>query len=415
MAKPTLSRWLWRGSRLFRATSLPILLSVGCGPVNVVHADDLVTSNSLPQFAATAALEYQETDFAINNCDVRIMPRSAPFKKEPAVVPGRIVRGVLNFGANSSNAIPFLWQRGAAKLFLDLNRNQDLTDDPAGVFSTRGRADNYQTFANVHLLLHTSSGECPVLGDLNFRDYGARPGCNLEIRSFWQGKLTLAGQDWQVGLVPDILNQPVSFEAGQLLLRTWAERDKAFKAYGGSLDAFPFSRKLFLDGHAYQVACQTGSQNRELKPTLQFREQAASLGELKITGKYIRRLVLPGDAYLVLLDRPAATVNIPTGSYQPPKVLLEQSGVEASFNPGQEQSGRRISVDARTPAVLAVGGPLTNSVTVSRHGRDLRLDYQLLGAGGAAYQLVNRDYSRPPEFAVFKGGNKIASGAFEFG
>ena len=415
MAKPTLSRWLRRWSRLFRATSLTVVLSVGYGPVNVVHADDQVASNSLPQFAATARLEYQETAYSINNCSVPIMSRSAPFKREPAAVPGRIVRGVLNFGANSSNAIPFLWQRDTAKLFLDLNRNQDLTDDPAGVFSARGRADNYQTFTSVHLFLHISSGECPVLGDLSFRDYGARPGCNLQIRSFWQGELTLAGQDWQVGLVPDLLNQPVSFAAGRLLLRPWAERGKAFEAYDGSLDTFPFSRKLFVDGHAYQVTCQTGSQNRELKPTLQFTEQAASLGELKITGKYIRRLVLPGEAYLVLLDRPAATVNIPTGDYRPPHALLERSGVEASFNPGQWQSRRRIAVDARTPAVLAVGGPLTNSVTVSRHGRDLRLDYQLLGAGGAAYQLVNRDYSRPPEFAVFKDGKKIASGTFEFG
>jgi hypothetical protein len=41
--------------------------------------------------------------------------------------------------------------------------------------------------------------------------------------------------------------------------------------------------------------------------------------------------------------------------------------------------------------------------------------YQLVGAGGEAYQLANQDRSHPPEFAVFKGDKKIASGKFEFG
>jgi hypothetical protein len=72
-------------------------------------------------------------------------------------------------------------------------------------------------------------------------------------------------------------------------------------------------------------------------------------------------------------------------------------------------------VDARTTAVLQTGGPLTNSVTASRQGQDLRLDYCLVGAGGETYQLAKQDRSKPPEFAVYKGGKKIAYGTFEFG
>ncbi len=69
----------------------------------------------------------------------------------------------------------------------------------------------------------------------------------------------------------------------------------------------------------------------------------------------------------------------------------------------------------QTPVVLSVGGPLTNSVTATRHGPDLRLDYRLVGAGGKIYQLANQNRSQPPEFAIYKGGRKIASGKFEFG
>ena len=66
------------------------------------------------------------------------------------------------------------------------------------------------------------------------------------------------------------------------------------------------------------------------------------------------------------------------------------------------------------PAVLTAGGPLTNSVSVSRRGRYLALNYQLVGAGGP-YQLVNQDRSHPPEFTVYQGDKKVASGKFEFG
>ena len=65
--------------------------------------------------------------------------------------------------------------------------------------------------------------------------------------------------------------------------------------------------------------------------------------------------------------------------------------------------------------MLTAGGPLTNSVTVTRRGNLLVFDYRLLGAGGDTYQLGTTDYSKPPQFAVYQGDQKIASGNFEFG
>ena len=69
----------------------------------------------------------------------------------------------------------------------------------------------------------------------------------------------------------------------------------------------------------------------------------------------------------------------------------------------------------KSPVGLNAGGPLTNTVTVSRHGRDLRLDYRLVGAGGATYQLADATRSEPPEFAVYKADRKVTSGKFAFG
>ena len=402
----------------------------------MVRAGDLPPSNSPSPASALARLEYQETAYRLNNVGVSLSQQSVVFKHEPAAVAGKVFRGSLNFGDNPSNAIPFLWQRDAGKLFLDLNRNQDLTDDPAGVFSNRVTAPHSfqsQTFTNVHLLFNTSLGPCPVLADLDFWDYGAASDCSVSARSFWQGKLTLAGQDWQVGVVPTFWSKngrrDVFFENGRLLLRRWEKRDQAFNTFNGSLDTVPFSKQLFFGGHAYQLNWLAGAQNGEskssnesgrcpaLRASLQFVEQSVPLGEMKITGRYIRRLTLSGKPWFAVLDQPAGTVRVPTGSYTQPNVQLEQSGVQAWCNANSWPPARLASVlvNGRTPATLDAGGPLTNSVSVTRHGSDLRLDYQLLGAGGQAYQLAGANRQHPPEFAIYHGGKKLASGNFEFG
>jgi len=385
-----------------------------------------------PALASLARLEYQETAHGCTSLGVSITQQSAVFKHEPAAVAGKVIRGTLNFGDNPSNAIPFLWQRDAGKLFLDLKRDQDFTRDSAGMFSANLTAPlNYQTFTDVHLMFTTSSGPCPLLANLSIWDYGVNMGCSACLRSFYQGKATLAGQDWQVGVVPTIWvgksgHRDFSIENGHLLLRRWEKRNQAFDAANG-LDTVPFWKQLYFDGHAYQLNWLPGSQNSNqpgrrpaLQASLQFVEQTVPLGELKITGKFIRRLTLSGNSgnpWFTVLDQPAGTVRVPNGSYTQPFVQLEQNGIQAIWDANSSSSARQASivVNALTSTTLDIGGPLTNSVAVSRHGSDLRLDYRLLGAGGQRYQLASLDRSHPPEFAIYHAGKKIGAGNFEFG
>src|SRR5208283_432208 len=111
-----------------------------------------------------------------------------------------------------------------------------------------------------------------------------------------------------------------------LLLRPWEQQNQAFSNDSGSLETVPFSQKLFFGGQAYQLDWLAAAPNGEVKSSLRFTEQSVALGDLNITGKFIQRLVLPGETYQVVLDRPAATVKIPTGSYHQPEVRLEQGG-----------------------------------------------------------------------------------------
>ena len=392
-------------------------------PGTVLSSPESAVPAASPEQPVTVSLELQETSNSIADLSASVATGSEPFKKEPAAAAGKTIRGHLNFGGDASNNIPFLWQRDAGKLFLDLNRNQDLTDDPAGEFSAHlQRPLSDQTFANVRLLFDTPTGKYPILANINFWTYGSRTSCRVELRSFWQGKLTLHGQDWQVGVIPGALgravfrgNQMASSENEQFLLRPWEQRNQDFSANGDSLAAIPFARKLFVGGHAYEANGTQDPQAGEIKPLLRFAEQPVTLGELKITGKYIRRLTLSGGPYLVILDQPPELVKIPVGTYNEPSVLLEQGGARASCQFRSWQPGRRVTVTDKTSTVLNAGGPLTNSVTATRRGRNLELNYRLVGAGDATYQLAKVDRSQPPGFVISKGGQQVASGKFAFG
>jgi phenylpyruvate tautomerase PptA (4-oxalocrotonate tautomerase family) len=371
---------------------------------------------------------------------------------------------VLKFGGNPSNAIPFVWEGGAKRLHLDLNRNQDLTDDPAGVIPatalfSAGTSFIHQMFTNVLLSFPASSAGAPMLVDLELgMDLARRPGEPLFtacLRSYWQGKMTREGQEWQVGLMQNLSDQPGSFQRGELLLRPWVERNQRFiascevpmdtlaLAWTGknwmvrASDAFAFTPKLFFEGHACQLDWSAEPRGREESLALRLTEQQTALGGLRITGNFIQRLVLTGGPYMVVLNQPAASVNLPPGRYHPYRVWLKQGKAEAYFDYGMPQSGKAnvveeitgsqmpvlgpppseqaVVVEERRTAVLAVGGPLTNSVSAAHRGRNLLLSYRLIGAGGGEYWLEAGRDGKPPQVTIYKSGKKIGSGQFEFG
>jgi hypothetical protein len=438
-------------------------------PGHAPGSDDSAQPSGQSANATTVPLEYREIEnrsfvYDLLFRDVHVQLRSSPFPKEPAPVPGKVVRGLLKFGNNPSNAVPFLWQPGEKKLFLDVNRKQDLTAEAAGVFSgsltgPRLPGINHQVFTNVHLSFPGTSAGAPIMLDLNFFQNGESglPMVNAMGRSFWEGKVTVAGKDWEVGLVQNLSDQPGSFERGQLLLRPWEERDKQFYAWSGSVDswavnfeyknralkaahAFEFSRRVFFEGHAWRLDWDTEPKDHGEKLALRFTEEQPALGELKLAGRFIERMILTGGPYAVVLVRPDGSVKVPVGSYKQPTIWLKQSQTEAYFDSlpksgkhtvpqdprlagvrpisGVEEAGKVVVVDELKPMVLAMGGPLTNSVSVVRDGQDLHLSYRLIGVGGEEYKIWEYWRSKPgsvPQFAVYQGDKNIASGKFAFG
>ena len=310
MAKRMSAGLSWRRLGIVRVTWLTCVVIVVLGAGTALGASDSVLSNSPSSNAVVASLAYQETDYSVVNWGVSVTVQSAPFKKEPAAAAGKNIRGVLNFSGGSSNSIPFLWQRDAGKLYLDLNGNRDLTDDPTGVYAARvARPVSYQTFTNVRLLFNTASGRCPVLADISLYEF--RIAANVHLC----GALVLARQSdvARAGLAGG--HRPKWLEPVRLV----GEQPVAAASVGKTKPAvqrrrrFAGQRSLFAEGFCGWPGLSTGgdhpSQDGEATLSLQFTEQSVPLGEVNVTGQFISRLVLMGWPYSVILDQPAGVVR----------------------------------------------------------------------------------------------------------
>ena len=109
-----------------------------------------------------------------------------------------------------------------------------------------------------------------------------------------------------------------------------------------------------------------------------------------------------GGPYLVVLDEPAGTVKVPTGSYiQVEARLGERAGRWLTAMPGRGKIGRQISVDVHFSGGAERGWLLTNFImAATRHGQELAMSYQVVGAGGEVYHMP---VARPEQAAEICG------------
>ena len=143
------------------------------------------------------------------------------------------------------------------------------------------------------------------------------------------------------------------------------------------------------------------------------RDQSSVLGELKLEGKSIKRLILrrEDDNEREEFRRPEQIIMLPTGKY----CLLEVH-LEGEYICYASRGAKRhlASVTSDETATLKIGAPLKQTLSVRRQGRVLVLEnYELVGVGGEKYTKSTR--GKAPTFAIYKGDKEIASGQFEFG
>ena len=139
------------------------VLGLAVGAVMSIHAQEATGGTNSPGGqSVTAYLDYRELNYSIINWGLPVTPRSSAFKKEPVFSGGKVIRGMLQLGGGTSDEMGFAWDRTAGKLYLDLNRNLDLTDDPGrGVFA-RGRFQRRLPDLHQHSPAFQNAGGQPL-------------------------------------------------------------------------------------------------------------------------------------------------------------------------------------------------------------------------------------------------------------
>ena len=265
---------------------------------------------------------YREVDFAPLCVEVRVQ-RGASFVKEPAYAGRRISRGRMVLDSNTNRFLPFAWDIEQGKLYLDLNQNGDLTDDPAGVLTASGR--DLQLFRGIRLRFPSQNASYDVMVDAHVFEQGeagtpAR--VFLYVRSLWEGAVELNGTKWYLGVIdrPDgRIGPAASFKeiGDRMILRPWLDATSClwwhatlayvhdlshvklvnfpFRYAGNAevFDAFSLPAKLFVKGQTYRLAYQPESKG---SLAVTFEPLQAPLGRLEVAGEHIRRVVLDGGA-----------------------------------------------------------------------------------------------------------------------
>ena len=139
--------------------------------------------------------------------------------------------------------------------------------------------------------------------------------------------------------------------------------------------------------------------------------------EMRIRGDSIVRLTLVEKTGRsgVRFDKPGETVQLPAGEYRVEQVELKDSYVLDS-QPSQRKDWFKVTPAG--PNELIVGAPLYPTASARRHGGFIQLSYDTVDGAGRSYsKTIDRTVERPPPptFTVFKNGEKIGSGSFEYG
>ena len=346
---------------------------------------------------------------------VPLAGREVVFKKEPDFGDHKIVRGALPFARDKKDYLCFAWDFTEQMLYLDLNRNLDLTDDPAGVIANRGESKWRPDFGNIRIQSDHPQGAIPYTVRLNLATYNRfqQVFCNVYVRSGWQGDIELHGKKWQLSVVDNL--DGVIGEEDIFTIRPYEGSDEDPVNFGNSGRLY-VPREFFLDGHAYDLAFGFASEGKKSELIASFTESRPPMGEVQLDGRFIKRLSLRESkekgSPLVLFDSPNKNVFIPVRTYRIQRIFLDGGEKQGLF---WADGNEEISVAKGELFVLKMGGPLNHSVKARRYERNLSLDYTLVGIGSERYIQLKADRKNPPTFAIYHGDNTVIAGSFKYG
>ncbi len=356
-------------------------------------------------------LQHKPHGFALE-VGVETEGREVQFKKEPEYGGSDVVRGGFPVG---DDFVGFAYDQAGDKLYVDLNRNLDLTDDEGGVFEDETRF--VSEFESV--LIPGPTASAPYRVDVRF--YGSY--CVVDVKSGWEAEVELDGQKRRLAVI-DNLDGVIG--GNDVLVISEDANSKGGYAHDPHPNRIQAPTRLWFDGAHYELSFVF--EEEELVAT--FTQTDVEVGRFELEGRQVSRLVLetntvldtdeplsdgasPGMVTLTaLVDKPEGHVTVPVGGYRVSDVYLEGGNPPGLFHARLDQ---HLTVAPGEPARLKAGGPLENKLAMTRSGRTFTFDYSLEGADGREYKELGDERGVLPEVLIARNGEQIAAGQFEYG
>ena len=349
--------------------------------------------------AAPFRLDFQPAGFSVE-AGRPAGEHEVEFRREPDLSSRRdVVRGAARTGEGRDAYLGYLADFETGTIYLDLNRNLDLTDDPDGTFTTGDRGP-WLDFQGIRITVdHGGVGVPYVLTMLIY------PGSvRATVRSGWRGTLRLDDREYRVEIAD---NLDGVFDGNDMIAISPAGE-------GTPTPPVPFADSVDLGILPYAVSIEFDASGEDVGLTTLWEPGGGPRGTCAIQGEHLAQVVLRGD-HLAILDRPGSSVTLPTGDYRIERILVQAAAADPLYQASPDEKFVRVR-EGQT-AVLEVGAPLNNTAGVHRIGPAMSFDYRLLGREGAEYEPVEGgvDTRNPPQVAIFRGEGKLASGSFDYG
>ncbi len=354
--------------------------------------------------AGTFPLRYT-TEGATSTFPLPLEKSEVIFKAEPKYAGAEVVRSLLYLSGDKKDFIAFACDMESRTLYVDLNRNLDLTDDPDGVFQSA--TDRWsREFKNIRIPVEQGDRRRELLVDiLIYRsNYG-----RYTVKSSWESDAVPIGdRTYRMAVVDD--GDGVVNRRDALFLTPVTEGGGDAAAAQVELKA-PAS--LVLDGQAWRFSYELAADGQTL--ALSVEPSSPRLQEVELTGENVERLVLESDKTAAVYFRPDQSISLPPESYTAEVWVRMTDGERSSL-----WHARRVSFrlsEKNESVSWRVGGPIVSTLSHALSGSQLSFNQATRGADGASYSLDSSSGVKfgKPKLRVKKAGKVIHVGEFEYG
>lgn len=321
------------------------------------------------------------------------------FRKEPEYSGDKVYRNAICLSRAPLDFIGLACDMTAGLLYIDRNRNLDLTDDGPGLRAADLFSNHYVRFAGVHI--ERTYDDVPVSYTLDtyfFGDYSYSL-----VRSGWAGVIEIDGTPC-VMRVADNMNGVLG--GGDSFRFDHNQNWDAQLSFGRD-DNLDLPKWLWFEGRLYCMGIDFRSMDGYTALAVSLTPVTENLMDIAFEGQFVSRVMMANESgEYVLLDWPQVAMRIPVGRYSLHRVDLLDSFVAFLWNTPEITAENN---------VLKTGGPVKQIISASREGVYLKLNHSLQGEGRASYLPDTLSGGNRARFEVYQGERRVGEGHFEYG